>query len=174
MENGGPASRQGNEGGRACGPLRVRVEGATALPYLGNLAGSHFSCAALPWESIQSPPGHATDERPALTLPHEPVRALRVPDLGQSFTGQGHPPGAFDIWRHEPSSTTGMFWTCPCGCGHLQFMMFPPCSPPFWLWDGNEEEPTVTPIVENRTRRGTSLPVPHWRGTLTKGYWTPA
>lgn len=61
---------------------------------------------------------------------------------------EGHPP-------------RGLMFICPkcLGLGSVAF--------PAWTWDGNIEEPTVTPsILHNKTKCG-------WHGYLTKGEFVP-
>lgn len=66
------------------------------------------------------------------------------------------PPGTFAYWTDQQGAKSGMHFTCPCGCGKIFGAHFGK-----WSWDGNEEQPTLTPSL--------NCGPDHWHGFLTAG-----
>ncbi len=86
-----------------------------------------------------------------------PVRGrLRV-----SFEEMGELPGSFAF----EASDQGLFYVCPCGCGRESFLPIAGEGRPRWRWDGNREQPTLTPSV----RRTESC---FFHGYFAAGVWT--
>jgi hypothetical protein len=85
------------------------------------------------------------------------------------------PDGAFTLLiatgpRFSDKGIIGINYKCPCGCGtigELRFVRFgeTPQSPTY-LWDGNFDEPTVTPIIRHIVAGQI-----HWEGVLQRGEW---
>lgn len=61
---------------------------------------------------------------------------------------------------------TGIVFLCPCGCSVLHAIGFS-WGKPRWEWDGNIEQPTVTPSLGLGV--GEDGRDYHWHGYLTKG-----
>lgn len=106
-----------------------------------------------------------------------PVRAVLVDD-----TLEG-PPGCFEFYVHSdtgPGVMRGLIYKCPCGCGTIHALAFPPLSADDlkygraqWAWDGSREAPTLTPSIlshEGGTKDGPT----HWHGWLQAGMWNQA
>jgi Family of unknown function (DUF6527) len=82
------------------------------------------------------------------------------------------------VERKAPGSFTysaddaGMFYICPCGCGHEGYLPFRPAPSPSWGWDGNRERPTLDPSIHHQygTGPGGALET-HWHGYLRAGMW---
>lgn len=89
----------------------------------------------------------------------KPVAALRTNDIDDHAR-----PGAFEYYVNgrEPQKIAGMLYACPCGCGNVGALDFKPAPSPSWQWDGNLDEPTLSPSVHH---------VGHWHGWLRKGVW---
>ena len=87
----------------------------------------------------------------------QPVKGHLVQDIDADDVQPG------DFQFSDP--VTGMWYICPCGCGTQGYLRIRPSEPahPSWGWDGNREEPTLTPSVHH---------VGHWHGFLNKGVWT--
>lgn len=64
----------------------------------------------------------------------------------------------------EKKSGWDMWFVCPCGCGNCSHI--PLNHSGGWNWDGNKEQPTLTPSVQK-------LVSCSWHGYLTKGVWSP-
>lgn len=81
------------------------------------------------------------------------VKAVRV----TSILDESVPPGGYEL------HTDGMFFRCPCGCGAIGFLSFTQLAVnrPNWVFDGNEDSPTVTPEIN----------LGHWAGVLSRGVW---
>ncbi|NOX41138.1 MAG: hypothetical protein GXP05_11690 [Alphaproteobacteria bacterium] len=78
--------------------------------------------------------------------------------------------GAFQFTGYYGrEGTSGMSFVCPCGCGNKCYIKFEDsegaAAAPRWNWDGNKENPTLTPSVFN-----TGLPC-KWHGWLQNGEW---
>lgn len=106
-----------------------------------------------------------------VTIP-APVAAIKVGEI---------------LWKDDKCVSAGGFcfrspltdpiihvlYVCPCGCGMvggLNFIRLGTPIPsthkgPTWVWDGNEEKPTISPSV---------LHIGHWHGWLKNGMWTQA
>lgn len=101
-----------------------------------------------------------------------PVRAQYRKDT-DDVDGLPTPPGIFEYYTAGNSEIAGMVYVCPCGCGARGALDFrlrpgdkrPDPGRPSWEWDGNSEEPTLTPSVHH---------VGHWHGYLRKGMWEQA
>lgn len=70
--------------------------------------------------------------------------------------------------------TTGMHFSCPCGCGAISYLAFT-SRPAFlkgggpeWEWNGDRDRPTLSPSVLQ-----SGLPC-KWHGFLRDGYWVLA
>ena len=87
-----------------------------------------------------------------------PVRATMV----ESIMDAKNVPGAFKYFADGKNSPAGMNYVCPCGCGALAPLYFKPEPSPSWHWDGNREQPTLTPSVHHQG---------HWHGYLKAGVW---
>lgn len=82
-----------------------------------------------------------------------------------------HPPGSFDfsLGGDMRRGFHGLLFVCPCGCGDIGHLplRIPPvvvAQQPSWDWDGNEEQPTLTPSIRK-------LDGCKWHGYLTRGVW---
>jgi len=77
-------------------------------------------------------------------------------------------PGDFFYTHSKNGQIWGMIEMCPCGCGETGGIHFAPGDGgdpgPKWNWDGNEEEPTLTPSI---LRTGGCK----YHGFLTSGIW---
>lgn len=83
------------------------------------------------------------------------------------MVGASWPAGAFAIEAPDaPGDEQRMWWSCPCGCGHVTFLHvgngFKPSDAPSWAWNGSTDAPTLTPSVHR---------VGHWHGWLRNGVW---
>jgi hypothetical protein len=87
------------------------------------------------------------------------VHALRLPDVAVGDRLRSTTAGAFALTPKRD----WLKYVCPCGCGDEN--MLPIAGQRAWLWDGNEDAPTVTPSI--RRLNGC-----HYHGHLTAGTWT--
>jgi hypothetical protein len=87
------------------------------------------------------------------------IRATPVDDIDDAHGT----PGAFEIIEHADSSSAGVGFICPCGCGREGYLSFTPPGPQ-WTWDGNREAPTLTPSVQQ-------VGGCRWHGWLRAGEW---
>ena len=87
------------------------------------------------------------------------TRAIRCEDIDEV----DRRPGAFEYYRAGERYPAGLIYNCPCGCGARGSLAFRPHPAPSWQWDGNVEQPSLTPSVNH---------VGHWHGFLTRGVWT--
>lgn len=81
--------------------------------------------------------------------------------------GASWPAGGFALEQpQEAGGEQRLWWSCPCGCGHVTFLHvgkgFKPADPPSWEWNGSTEAPTLSPSVHR---------VGHWHGWLRNGVW---
>lgn len=99
----------------------------------------------------------------------QPVRATLVDDIDQ----HADKPGAFEFAayykvtpegrararEHAVERPAGIFYVCPCGCGHQGYLAIRPATPahPSWGWNGDREAPVLSPSVHH---------VGHWHGYL--------
>lgn len=58
-------------------------------------------------------------------------------------------------------------FVCPCGCGELHIIAMKKGGGYGWEWDGNEQDPTLTPSIQATTGC-------RWHGYLKKGKWEKA
>lgn len=76
-------------------------------------------------------------------------------------------PGFWEF-RHHPIAGSYMYFNCPCGCEFHDAINVVEANEKDkfggWLWDGNEQKPTLTPSL----RRNTPC---KWHGFLTSGVW---
>jgi hypothetical protein len=89
-----------------------------------------------------------------------PVPAQRVADDADLDVA---PAGAFQFEAFQ----RGMFYVCPCGCGTQGYLGFRGLSDPphpSWEWDGNPDQPTLSPSIQRTAGC-------RWHGYLTKGMW---
>jgi hypothetical protein len=60
-------------------------------------------------------------------------------------------------------------YVCPCGCKSIGVLRAAlnekPSDGPSWLFDGNYENPTLTPSINH---------MGHWHGWLRNGWWEQA
>ena len=72
-------------------------------------------------------------------------------------------PGAFFFDEGEP---THILFTCPCGCDNrMRLPLNTPGVHPSWMWDGNREQPTLTPSIRD-------VNTCKFHGFLTAGVWS--
>lgn len=69
-------------------------------------------------------------------------------------------PGDFFFVKDEMNHL--IQFLCPCGCGALGGINVDQANPNAWSWDGNEDQPTITPSVS-------FLSGCRWHGYLTAG-----
>lgn len=96
-----------------------------------------------------------------------PVPATQVEKIYHNETP--NIPGGFKWNRNDEGKAVRIHFTCPCGCGSYIDLPVNADKQPFWNWDGNETEPTLTPSIWINKDR------PHfnWHGYLTKGVFKP-
>lgn len=70
-------------------------------------------------------------------------------------------PGTF-LYTYHNNQLYGLIARCPCGCGKDLGISFDK-----WQYDGDRENPTVTPSIRRIGGCG-------WHGFLTKGIWKNA
>ena len=91
----------------------------------------------------------------------EPVRAQRFESIDEVQAV----PGAFEFYTYRDRHPAGMIYCCPCGCGRTGALAFRPTDEEgraSWEWDGNWEQPTLSPSILHKD---------HWHGFLTAGVW---
>lgn len=89
------------------------------------------------------------------------IKAVIVEDIDVHLST----PGAVEIRFYPEGLVGGLAFVCPCGCGREGYLPVETDSHgPRWDWDGNCEQPTLTPSV--LFRGGCE-----WHGYLTKGEW---
>jgi hypothetical protein len=88
------------------------------------------------------------------------VKAQLVIDIDHA------PPGGFEYYRSGDREYAGIIYSCPCGCGKNGVLAFRPHPSPSWEWDGNKEQPTLSPSVHDIPNGKT-----HWHGYLRAGVW---
>lgn len=75
-------------------------------------------------------------------------------------------PGEFQYIENPKGEICGMALFCPCGCGPAGYLGFDNsdarAQDPTWTWNGNLNEPTLTPSIHRTTSCG-------WHGFLTDG-----
>ena len=84
-------------------------------------------------------------------------------------------PGSFQL----DEGRDGMLYVCPCGCGRLGGLRFRTdrkTERPSWIWDGNEDRPTLSPSIRHRPDPDGETPDLRcdWHGFLKAGVWTSA
>lgn len=85
--------------------------------------------------------------------------------LDRDDRGEGHP-GEASFYVNAAGQRAGFIIRCP-GCNVPQALAFrgiPGATGATWEWDGNAEQPTLTPSVHH---------VGCWHGWLTAGQWVP-
>ena len=77
-------------------------------------------------------------------------------------------PGDF-AWAYDREQIVAIYLMCP-SCGETHGVPVKPGDPNGWDWNGNQDEPTLTPSIffrdghiQNRDCR--------WHGYLTNGEW---
>lgn len=87
------------------------------------------------------------------------------------------PPGSFDFYVSSASGgkPAGLLFMCPCGCGQLNSVSFRDTNEgerPSWVWDGDEDKPTLTPSINilQTNDKGERIGE-HWHGYLIAGRW---
>jgi hypothetical protein len=88
------------------------------------------------------------------------VKAQLVDDI------ENAPAGSFEFYKSGEREIAGMIYCCPCGCRKLGALAFRPHPSPSWEWDGNKEQPTLSPSVHDIPNGKT-----HWHGYLRAGVW---
>ena len=76
-------------------------------------------------------------------------------------------PGSFSYFVDGTDKIAGLLFLCPCGCGEkgsLDFRANNPDKHPSWMWDGNEDHPTLSPSVLKTSGC-------KWHGHLVAGVW---
>ena len=72
-----------------------------------------------------------------------------------------------DIELRLGGAAQGIAFRCPCGCGLESYLPIATSdNEDGWKWDGNADQPTLTPSVLNRSCG--------WHGYLRKGEWVSA
>ena len=90
-------------------------------------------------------------------------------------------PGDFFIERRDDApNKANFYYRCPCGkhdgrhvfdsgkTFELIYIAIGNKLDGYWLWDGNEDAPTLAPSIWSKTEYGGC----GWHGFLTKGRWT--
>lgn len=93
----------------------------------------------------------------------------RAPD-GQLFRKDVAPGAACWVDGRNPEGlvkNVALRFACPCGCGTIGCLPIPPFHEGGWTWDGNVEQPTMSPSVQ-------MLSPCRWHGYLKKGVWEKA
>jgi hypothetical protein len=74
--------------------------------------------------------------------------------------------GDFAYLFDADECVVGLMYRCPCGCGRQGALLFGGRASieAVWEWDGNLDEPTVTPLIRRRTPC-------RWTGQLSAGFW---
>lgn len=86
----------------------------------------------------------------------------------QDLRGQ-RPAGAISFRERADGTVGGIAFICPCGCGNESYLPIRGQGhSQEWEWDGNREEPTLSPSVFN-----TGMPC-RWHGWLRAGRWVQA
>jgi hypothetical protein len=83
------------------------------------------------------------------------------------------PAGVFEYFVSSGGDgPAGLLFGCPCGCGELKTVGFDTHESrrPRWHWDGNREQPTLTPsiLIYQLSETGAKTGE-HWHGFLTNG-----
>ncbi len=61
-----------------------------------------------------------------------------------------------------------ILFMCPSGCGQMRSILIGPLdNHPYWIWDGNEDNPTLTPSIQVVLEC-------RWHGFLRNGEWVNA
>lgn len=99
-------------------------------------------------------------------MSREHVGATKVMDEDTLFASG---PGIY-MFKEKQPGIKGILFNCPCSCGaviHLPiyFEGEPKPSRSAWIWDGNEDTPSLQPSIKDL--RGC-----RFHGFLTAGYWT--
>ncbi|MBI1202526.1 MAG: hypothetical protein GC182_08450 [Rhodopseudomonas sp.] len=76
------------------------------------------------------------------------------------------PAGGYELYKSGDRYPAGMIYQCPCGCKRIGALAFRPHASPSWEWDGNQEQPTLSPSVHDISNGKT-----HWHGYLRNGVW---
>ena len=86
------------------------------------------------------------------------VKAIVVSSLSELADGE---PGTIKF------NGDAIMFKCPCGCGGRGFLPFRDGDNdhPSWVWDGNKEQPTLTPSVHCTGWKC------KWHGYLQNGEW---
>lgn len=110
----------------------------------------------------------------ALQIPNAVPAASVVcvlPPMAQVKNGRNRlhrhdlPPGAFSWVLGMDGEPAALDYVCPCGCGAVGTLLVRDGYGNFPVaWDGDEERPTITTLVERSTPC-------RWRGLLTDGQW---
>ncbi len=92
---------------------------------------------------------------------HTPVQGTAVP---QWDWVADYAPGTF----HLTAASSRIIYMCPCGCGQARELRLirSDADGSGWRWDGNREQPTLTPSIRHLDRC-------KWHGFLRAGVWEP-
>ena len=91
-----------------------------------------------------------------------PVKANRVDSVADDKR-----PGVFKFFSDD-GKIAGMNFRCPCPCARLTPIYFTghhDDGDAHWDWDGNQDEPTLSPSLHA---------IGHWHGYLRKGVFVQA
>lgn len=104
--------------------------------------------------------------------PRASVPAVFVDDFGEADTvNAGHWHFYQRYGEPDGSPPAGILFGCPCGCGSMWGVSIRPGEAgPTWNWDGNREQPTLTPsiLIYQMNERAEKIGE-HWHGFLTAG-----
>lgn len=89
-----------------------------------------------------------------------PVKAIKV-----DYAFDSEIDGAYSISKnpHLVREQTLIMFICPCGC--KQVVQIPITGENSWSWNGDEDNPTLTPSIAR-------MDGCKWHGFLTNGFWT--
>lgn len=96
--------------------------------------------------------------------PQDPTTDEVLPDGYQ--IRKDVPAGTFAFLTNQSGEIAAIDYICPCGCGAHGCLTIRKKGgdSPSWLWDGNEETPTLEPSIQRKAGC-------RWHGYLTKGVW---
>lgn len=104
--------------------------------------------------------------------PRNSVAAKLVANFNEIEERGDVPAGVFQYcgaYKGDPDVV--LMFGCPCGCGEVGVVHLKPMDGhPVWTWDGNREQPTLTPsiLIHQLNDKGEKIGE-HWHGFLTAG-----
>lgn len=107
-----------------------------------------------------------------IAIPHNSVPAHVVHDFGDYEDREHIPAGLVEFCdAYSGEKDVAILFGCPCGCGSLQAVNIKPMdNHPTWNWNGNREQPTLTPsILIHQLDDKCNKIGEHWHGFLTAG-----